>query len=280
MLHYNLVLGFISLLWMGCKEKPVTLSETLPVQDRPIELPPVKQDPGIKTIHVFVALCDNKYQGIVPVPAGIGNGQDARSNLYWGAGYGVKSFFNNKSNDWKLISTQKDSANHILERILFRHKTKEVYLLADAYDGQFIRKTTVDFLNASAGKNALAVKDGNNTVYFGGASDLIAYVGHDGLMDFSLSQSFAGDTTKKRETIILACYSKRYFSPHLKQTGARPLVWTSGLMAPEAYTLHDAISAWLDNKSSSDIRLAAAQAYTKYQKCGLNAAKNLLVSGW
>ena len=47
----------------------------------------VKTDLKLKTIHVFVALCDNKYQGIVPVPESIGNGQNARTNLYWGAAY-------------------------------------------------------------------------------------------------------------------------------------------------------------------------------------------------
>ena len=43
-------------------------------------------------IHVTVALCDNQHQGIVPVPALIGNGRDTRNNLYWGADYGVKSW--------------------------------------------------------------------------------------------------------------------------------------------------------------------------------------------
>ncbi|WP_176700834.1 hypothetical protein [Gilliamella sp. Fer4-1] len=38
-----------------------------------------------KVIHVLVALCDNKYQKIVPVPKAIGNGQDPKSNLYWGS---------------------------------------------------------------------------------------------------------------------------------------------------------------------------------------------------
>lgn len=46
-----------------------------------------------KTIHVFVALCDNANQGIVPVPESLGNGQDPKSNLYWGAIYGLKSYF-------------------------------------------------------------------------------------------------------------------------------------------------------------------------------------------
>src|SRR5687768_2778496 len=42
-----------------------------------------------RVVHVFVALCDNEYQGIVPVPARIGNGDDPDNNLYWGAAYGV-----------------------------------------------------------------------------------------------------------------------------------------------------------------------------------------------
>jgi hypothetical protein len=153
-------------------------------------------------------------------------------------------------------------------------------MLADAYDGQYIKQTTIDFLNASSGKNETAIETGNKKIYFSGASDLIAYIGHDGLMDFSLPQKFESDTGKKRETIILAGYSKNYFAPYLKSTGAVPLLWTSGLMAPEAYTLHDAIHEWVNNGSTPEIRLAAAKAYSKYQKCSLKAAQNLLVQGW
>jgi hypothetical protein len=239
----------------------------------------LSNDSSIKTIHVFVALCDNKYQGIVPVPASIGNGQDPKSNLYWGCSNGIKSYFK-KSSEWKLISSQAKPAANILERLLFKHKTKEVYLLADAYDGQFIKQTTIDFLNASSGKNEIELKDGEKKIWFGGASDLLAYIGHDGLMDFSLQQKFESTTNKKRETIILACYSKNYFSSHLRSTGATPLVWTTGLMCPEAYTLHDAIHEWVNKNPPTRIRLAAAQAYSKYQKCSLKAAKNLLISGW
>ncbi|MDR2238683.1 MAG: hypothetical protein LBE92_21425 [Chryseobacterium sp.] len=57
-------------------------------------------DEKTKTIHVLVALCDNKYQGIVPVPEKIGNGQDPDQNLYWGAAYGVRTYFK-KSKEWK-----------------------------------------------------------------------------------------------------------------------------------------------------------------------------------
>jgi hypothetical protein len=59
-----------------------------------------------RTIHVVVALCDNVNQGIVPVPKSLGNGQDAKNNLYWGAGFGVKTFFKN-SKEWTLVKNNR-----------------------------------------------------------------------------------------------------------------------------------------------------------------------------
>src|SRR5215469_1590686 len=83
-------------------------------------------------IHVFVALCDNKYQGIVPVPAKIGNGQDPDNNLYWGGDYGVRTFFK-KSKDWKLIKKQKLN-DTLLERLVFKNINQNYYLVADGYN--------------------------------------------------------------------------------------------------------------------------------------------------
>lgn len=282
MIRTIIILSFILLSAFACHERTTAaINSQQPVTDSiPTPSKITENDSGTRAIHIFVALCDNKYQGIVPVPAGIGNGQDPKSNLYWGAGYGVKSYFINKSKEWQLISTTKNPADHILERLLFRHRSSNVYMLADAYDGQFIRQTTIDFLNAAAGKNETVITAGNRKIYFSGAADLIGYVGHDGLMDFTLQQKFESASKRKRESIILACYSKNYFSAHLQSSGATPLLWTSGLMAPEAYTLHDAIHEWTYNNSSQQVRLAAAKAYSKYQKCSLRAAQNLLVQGW
>lgn len=238
-----------------------------------------KKGSGLKTIHVFVALCDNKYQGIVPVPARIGNGQDAASNLYWGAAFGVKTFFN-KSSEWKVIEIEKNPAANILERILFKHKTKNIYMLADAYDGQYIKQTTIDFLLACSGKGMTTITNSNNEVPFGGAADILAYVGHDGLIDFSLSNEFQKQNDEDRKAIMLACISKKYFWSHIKSTGAEPLLWSTGLMAPEAYILHDALNKWIETGDAAQTRNAAAAAYSKYQRCSLKASKNLLVTGW
>ncbi len=225
-------------------------------------------------IHVLVALCDNKNQGIVPVPTKIGNGQDPKNNLYWGCGYGVKTFLK-KQTDWLLINQIDSLKNEILERLVFKHKNADVYLVADAYDGAYIRQTVMDFLNFAAGFEKQTLVLDEDTILFGGCSNLICYVGHDGLMDFSLESHPIKPDADKRETVILSCYSKHYFAPHLKNTGSTPLILTTGLMCPEAYTLDAIIDSWIRNETSESIKETAAQTYNRYQKCGIKGARNL-----
>ncbi|NPA44536.1 MAG: hypothetical protein GXO49_03280 [Chlorobi bacterium] len=234
----------------------------------------------MKTIHVFVALCDNENQGIVPVPARIGNGQDASHNLYWGAGYGVKNYFKVKSKDWNLIKTIKNPTDKILERVVFKHARTNTYLLADAYDGAEIKQTILDFLYASSGYFKTSVKIGSKEINFGGASDLCAYVGHNGLMDVKINPHLIAKGDKERDVIIIACYSKDYFLPYIKDAGANPLIWSAGLMSAEAYTLEWALDGWVLNETDEQIRSRAARAYNHYQKCGIKGARNLLRTGW
>lgn len=231
-----------------------------------------------KVVHIIVALCDNKYQGIVPVGAKIGNGQDPDNNLYWGCAYGIRSYFK-KSAEWKFLKAEKKKGN-ILERIYFKHKTKDAYLVADAYDGQFIKKATEDFLAASAGSKKETVEIDGKILGIYGHAQLVSYIGHDGLMDFSLDDDYKNADGKSRDCIILACMSRNYFKKYIKNANAQPLVWTTQLMAPEAYTIHDAITGWLQNETPKQIHSRAAKAYSKYQKCSLAAAGKLLATGF
>lgn len=233
-------------------------------------------DSETNTIHIIVALCDNKYQGIIPVPKSIGNGQDPKNNLYWGTAYGIKTYFK-RSSEWTLINQRKiDSI--ILERLVFKHRSKNYFIVADAYNGKNIKDATETFLRSSTGIIKDTLKVNNTTVGILGNSKLVAYIGHDGLMDFNLQEKFENIDNEERDVIILACYSKNYFKPHLEKSKVNPLVWTTGLMAPEAYTIHDAITGYVNGETNEEIRVRAAKAYHKYQKCGLNAAKNLLVT--
>jgi hypothetical protein len=231
-----------------------------------------------KTIHVFVALCDNVNQGIVPVPAKLGNGEDADNNLYWGAAYGVRTYFKNSA-DWSLVQTIETKSEYIMERLIFKHKTKDVYLFAEAYKGAQIKNCVEQFALASNGQGKINYEvDGKNLAFYGEA-DLLCYVGHDGLMDFDISPVYKSNSNKK-DVMILACFSKDFFSPHMRSANAEPILWTTHLMAPEAYTLKAAIDGWIIDESGLQIEERAAQAYNKYQKCGLKGARNLFATGY
>ncbi len=240
----------------------------------------VKTYADIKTIHVYVALCDNEFQGIVPVPEKIGNGKDPKLNLYWGAGYGVKSFFKFRTKEWKFVKQLKSTNPIILDRLLFKHSSKDIYLLADAYDGEKIKTCIEDFLKASNTQNNLKITENNIELNFGGGSDLIAYIGHDGLMEFDVDINYKVVKKKKRDVIILACYSRDFFTQEITKANANPILWTTHLMAPEAYTLKAAIDGWINNETGKQIDERAAQAYNKYQKCGIKGARNLFTTGF
>lgn len=233
-----------------------------------------------KTIHVFVALCDNEHQGIAPVPASIGDGKKPSTNLYWGAGYGVKTFFDKKTTDWELLEVLSVPDSPILERILFKHKLSDTYLLADAYDGECIQTCTEDFLKAANGQSGFDMIHDGMTLGFGGSAQLMAYVGHNGLMEFWVELPMQEEVSKPRDVMILACISQDYFQEEIQLAQANPILWTTGLMAPEAYTLKAAIDGWILNESGEQIHERAAQAYHQYQKCGIRGARNLFATGF
>jgi hypothetical protein len=215
-----------------------------------------------KTVHVHVALCDNLSQGIAPVPERIGNGNDPDQNLYWGCGYGIKRFYKNKIDDWELIQATQDSGGIIMERLVFKHKFSNTYLLADAYRGSEIQRCTEDFFKHNAGQDLVEMYN----YKFGGASDLNVYVGHNPLMDFVLEELPVDISWNRREAMVFACNSQYFFDYLIESTGSKLILGTQQFMAPEAYSVHAAINAWLNGKNSDGIRSEASLAYHNYQR--------------
>lgn len=236
-------------------------------------------------VHVVVALCDNANQGIVPVPDHLGNGQDPTTNLYWGAMYGVRTHFP-RAAGWVRVESGTPDNRHILERVVFVARLVRdeievpVYVIADAWDGAYIQEALQAYLQMSAGLSAEVVEavqeDQRQELRAGGASHLLAYVGHNGLMEFTLPSPVPfSKEGPARSTVVLACLSKSYFLDHLDVAGAHPLLLTTGLMAPESYTLDSAIRAWVEERTTAAVVEAAAAAYDRYQHCGLRGANRL-----
>lgn len=237
-------------------------------------------------VHVVVALADNQHQNIVPVKASLGNGQDPKNNLYWGALYGVATHLTKPAVGFLRVPAKGALPAGVLDRLVMRKRLMRkgrrvwIYLVAEAWDGARIEDATARFLRLSAGldRESLAVsgKAGPDAIQAGGAANLVVYVGHDGLMDFAAPvrpESVAGEPV--RAAAVFACASGDYFADLLAHAGAHRLVMTTGLMAPEAYLLEALVETWGAGGDPAAVREAVAQAYRRYQKCSLKAARAL-----
>jgi len=230
--------------------------------------------------HVIVALADNEHQGIVPIPATLGDGDRPQSNLYWGAMYGVKGFLK-RSDDWGAVPIRASSDPRILERALFRRdvvrdgKSATVYLLAEAWQGRQIAASIGRFFEMTRGQHVESIRVDGRDIAAGGAAHLIAYVGHNGLMDFEVPELNPGvEAGSPRVAVVLACLSESYFSKVIRPHAA-PLVTTASLMAPEAYTLDAVVAKWFAGSTRAEALESAAGAYGRYQKISLRSARRI-----
>lgn len=258
---------------------------TYKVIERTDILKRIKEKAGKKSplvVHIMVPLCDNDNQGIVPVNKQLGDGLNLRTNLYWGAGYGVKSYFK-KYGGWKLLSSKIDSVGNVMERVIFYKKNSagtQIYLVADAYRGDKMKACLHDYFRSLSGW-----KSGNDSVPHQKLTlykdaDLLIFNGHDGLMDDTLKEYYSKDSIP-RETATIACYAKTFFNPRFENCGAFPLVGTSGLLAPEAYVMDAVIENWALQKSAAEIKNAAGDAYhAKHPSTSTGGARALFTTGW
>lgn len=211
-----------------------------------------------RRISVFVALCDNDSQGVVPVPKAIGNGDDPERNLYWGTADGVMGCFD-RSKVWALASrTNYPADNAILRERIYRHATTNAVLVARAYRGREIMRCILDFEDAVRSRRC----------------DLAVFIGHNGLMDFTLPEqpAAAPGTAGKTDCIVLCCMSETYFTARLEAAGGRPVLMTRQLMYPGAFILHAVLPGWLAGASAGELRNLAGEAYARNQKLSARAA--------
>lgn len=233
-------------------------------------------------VHVKVPLCDNENQGIVPTSPSLGNGMDLKRNLYWATSKGMKRYFNELS-DWILISSKIAPNKDVLERVLFKKKFKNgavVYLVADAYRGDRMVHCLEDHfksLNGSLKDTLIIDKD---TIGIYGNADLLAFNGHNGLMDETVSYKKSTDGIA-RDAVTIACISGEYFKPVYKETNSYPLVHTTNLLYPGAFILEGVINSWANLNSDRECKIAAGNGYFEHKpKSGPNGSQNLFSYGW
>lgn len=236
--------------------------------------------PSVKVVHVIVALCDQTRPGMEHVPPSLGNATDPARNLYWGAQYGVKTWFRGQAAWTQVRSPEGEIAiphPAILRRVVFFHKDTSTYLVADAYDGTRVREAIRDVLFPRPGDKVEGVVA--RPIYLGTRADLRVYVGYNALNDDPLQTIPTPQRGTVRPAIFLTPDSSTTFTPYLEQAELWPLLGTHGSIEPEAYVLDAAIRAWAEGDDPETIRVKAAEAYAQYQELELDAAKAKFVAG-
>jgi hypothetical protein len=250
-------------------------------------------------VAVHVALCDNASQGIVPVPAAIGDGDRPDTNLYWGARYGLRTVFD-RSPGWVRESRLTAEQGDILEVVEYRRRAEpagawkragvsqpfDVRLRALAWRGRAIAEAIKAFAKAALGpaEGTLALGDGRR-VPLPHPARVAGFVGHNGLMELPppvwpfKALRAAGEPGRHAGVFVLACRSRPYFAGELLGPRVHNLAMTNALMAPEAYLAEALLAAFLEGEDPPGLEKACGAAYAKYQKVPEAAARRIFSCG-
>ena len=231
-------------------------------------------------VHLYIPLCDNDHQGIVPTTKSLGDGLSLKTNLYWATSGGTKGYFKNKT-DWKTVYNAFDIDTNVLERIVFKHwiNNSTVYLVADAYRGDRMEETINDYL-ASISNNrhqTIFLKD-STALNIAGHSDLIMFNGHNGAMDAITIKPWLNTSTKRTDIVMNACLTYDYLQNEFMHAGGYPLVRTNTLLYPGAYVLEQIIDDWVLGINEVQLCLNAGRAYCLKHNCGRGT--KVYKTGW
>jgi len=199
-------------------------------------------------------------------PARIGDGDNKETNLYWGCDEALKPVLK-ASGEWKFASSGVGPKTDVLERASFSHHGGKWTLVADAYRGSAIRTCLADFFAALSSDEPIA------------NFPLVAYIGHDGLMDFQLPPEVTAKRGSGRQAIVLCCKSDGYFAPSLTAVNARPSVLTTQLMYPGGFILRVAPDGWTRGEGAAALCERAAASYARNQGISVKAARGVFTTG-
>ena len=233
-------------------------------------------------VRVLVPLCSNHQ--IWCGARFAGQPGHAKTNLYWGAIYGVRRFLERKRSAWSRVQLERGQGV-VLERAVYRRRVPaarwglgstssvQQVVVLEAIHGSHIDQAVEKLWSVATRGGQVRFVDatGPRTERV----HVVGYAGHNRLMDGipfppALPPRAPGDHPVP--VFVLACNSEGYFSPALRQAGSLPLVMTRSLMAPEGYVVDAVLRGLGDNLSAAGIRELAVRAYAKWQRLSVRQA--------
>jgi hypothetical protein len=231
-------------------------------------------------VQVHVPLCDND---IIPCGnARLGDGDNPRTNLYWSTRPGFARWFTRKGSGWKAVATGDGDAlglADVLEvRVYARTVTASrdwrrrgapdrfaVYVVAFAWRGSAIDAALDAYAADLYGSRARRLPVGEITLEAGGAAHLVAYVGHNRLMDRDYVWPRAR-AAEPKGAIAIACHTAAYMEGVVPAATRVPLLMTRDYLFANAAPLEGAVLAFAEGGGYPAIRQGAAEGYADAQQ--------------
>lgn len=227
-------------------------------------------------VEVHVPLCDNTI--IACGNAKLGDGDNPETNLYWSTTPGFGSWFNRKNGGWKRVLKLREGetgdkdvlALHVYRRTAstpaaWRKRgappKMEIDIVVHGWRGTAIDRALAAYAAdiSGEGSRTITLVD-TSTLEAGGAAQIVAWVGHNRLMDLAPFQWPApGKATKG--TIAIACHTAAYMEDNVPSATRVPLLMTRDFLFANAAPLEAAVLAFASGGSYAKIRLDAATAY-------------------
>jgi len=241
-------------------------------------------------ITVYVALCDNDSQGIVPVKnRAICRGDDPADNMYWASRGGLAGFMRRAG--WKRVAFAETPGGPILVRSAWRKvlladgKLSErgvkgpvpTYVVGLAYRGREIRTAMIDYFHAVHRDAPLNIAlETGETIAAGGASHAVGYVGHDYFYDTAEPEALlaeaTGDSALAKGAFALSCTGNRLIRPGLLRPNVHILLLNRTLAFPGAWSVGGIAKGVASGRDGAGIRREAAAAFSLGMGISLGAA--------
>ena len=232
-------------------------------------------------VEVHVPLCDNSI-----IPCGnpkLGDGENPETNLYWATTPGFGRWFARGGGGWKRVKLESAETGDkdVLAVHVYRRTqrapakwrkagapaTFELDIVVRAWRGTAIDRALAAYAQDTSGGAARDVKLGDgSTLAAGGAAQLVAWVGHNRLMDLeSFDWPKTSSKSPKQGTIAIACHTAAYMEEAVSAESRVPLLMTRDFLFANAAPLEAAVLAFAKGGTYQQIRGDAATAYAGVQ---------------
>ncbi len=214
------------------------------------------------TVSVHVPLCESS---IIPCGnAKLGDGDNPETNLYWSTTPGFGRWFARKGGGWKRTRATNDTGD---PDVLLLHTYERTITTPATWQKRGApKRATIEIVirawRGTAIDRALAAYAAELS---GGEAQIVAWVGHNRLMDVD-AYAWPAPSSTTTGAIAIACHTAAYMEKPVPAATRVPLLMTRDFLFANAAPLEAAVLAFASGGGYAKIRLDAATAYAGVRK--------------